>query len=1539
MQAALIRERQKYMNRASVWKKKITVIGLAAVLSVSGLSGVVSAASRTLRAATGTSYPQAQKVELSFDGSSARNATIIRGDTITIKASNVADRAQLDQPLNIVRTEEGGNIEVNDLFKLSGQKETITLRPLTQKELAGSGKTAADGNYELRSNYGTMVWKANDANAIGTGATASGSFILQDSTAKEGFNILSDAAMVLQYLGDDSFTIVQTGSDAPTGIFANFTTEVRCTEHIEGTATQKETFILQFQEKQPNSSQIMTRTVEFTPNYTRTVTDPNTGDILEKIYNVPAGAQYRIHYQFDTSSPLTLTVKDPQQVLADVADACVLSDLNKNSYINPRDDDNDVKYITGNIGLGSTTTIFGQTVRLTWEWVPDNAADQNAVSISSSAVRGEYTAEVTRKETDIGGKLRVTASFKTENLNQDVAFTSLDGSGNVLQAVQAELPITLHGMGTPAVIETIMGDVGSLSGIDTQVLLKSAGDIKMPQKIEMDVYNNQVAGYTLTTKPYQVKFEIDLGKDNGRTRQMYVNLLTADGKKYNGGGVTAVIQAGSGDPSPYTFGTAFDNTRGEGAARATLTITAEQAIPQNLTMQFQFFVTGPAGAGYREEKTARQETLLLVSDTTPDTTAMLTDIIVRNNGKKIDDYFTFNKDTKNYEINLPYKLSSNDGEELKLNLRPLAWQTCSKIVGIKVETLQKNGLYTDANTATGWPGMDSCRQEWQDENGGSAPGYSIDTSEQIDNNTDIELTAGQTLRVTFKVRAQHPQYVESYTLVIHREMPSDDSSLKALQVTDEAGKNYLPALSDGVMEYSFTVPYGTKYLKIDPVTTHERASIAETQPALVKREGMSSDRTEWWSLADVTTETQGTLQIVVQAEDGLAVHRTTYILHVIKEAPSTESHLTALQVTDMSNKVLTYTPAFHTEMNGDYYELRVPYTTSAVKIAATPKSNLCTMELQYNALFPDETENTGAPVTVPMNATNAFQVPLPIIRDETQFFVTTVHVTAEDGSTVTDYPLHIYREAPSTDNTLSGLAIKDAASGTDISTTENFYFEPQVSDYNVSVPYEMEKVTFTPTAAYSGARKITVNGLTVNSGAVSQSCKLDYPASTTIEVVVYPEDPDENFAPSKTYTITFTRRDPSSDARLKALTLENTEHFSPLFLPDTLEYSADVTLGAEGVYVLATPNHAYASMTINGVRVENGQKSPLIEFLQEKEDITIVVTAQDGVTKRTYIIHMTDQNKIERSSNADLKSLRIIDGVCTPEFQPAVTDYEVAVTEETYSVKLLPVPADPMAEVKVFSGTKEIGDEEGNYAAAIQDGENAFTVKVTAPDNSKTQEYNINVYRNEEDKLNVLTPVTADDINFDLTDPVVVDISKYARISADVFIKMRDEYPAKTIVFEGNDYSLRIKGSEITKNIPETEIYDFRMSYDCDERPQVEQMIGEDPSNASLNVVHVHFAHHGDLPAPTILTLSLGQKYGSRTLYWHYYNAERERIDYYGSMATNARGTFTLKMTHMSHYIVTYPHSIIGAEDRSGSVSLSPTSDSGKTNPNTGEKP
>ena len=37
-------------------------------------------------------------------------------------------------------------------------------------------------------------------------------------------------------------------------------------------------------------------------------------------------------------------------------------------------------------------------------------------------------------------------------------------------------------------------------------------------------------------------------------------------------------------------------------------------------------------------------------------------------------------------------------------------------------------------------------------------------------------------------------------------------------------------------------------------------------------------------------------------------------------------------------------------------------------------------------------------------------------------------------------------------------------------------------------------------------------------------------------------------------------------------------------------------------------------------------------------------------------------------------------------------------------------------------------------------------------------------------------------------------------------------------------------------------------------------------------------------------------RYHDDTLYWHYYNEDRERIDYYGSILANSQGTFAVSI-------------------------------------------
>ena len=46
----------------------------------------------------------------------------------------------------------------------------------------------------------------------------------------------------------------------------------------------------------------------------------------------------------------------------------------------------------------------------------------------------------------------------------------------------------------------------------------------------------------------------------------------------------------------------------------------------------------------------------------------------------------------------------------------------------------------------------------------------------------------------------------------------------------------------------------------------------------------------------------------------------------------------------------------------------------------------------------------------------------------------------------------------------------------------------------------------------------------------------------------------------------------------------------------------------------------------------------------------------------------------------------------------------MTVTEKTWSVDVIPKPADPLATMRVLNGTREIGDYNGHYGLALADG-------------------------------------------------------------------------------------------------------------------------------------------------------------------------------------------------------------------------------------------
>ncbi|MEG1448790.1 MAG: cadherin-like beta sandwich domain-containing protein, partial [Oscillospiraceae bacterium] len=506
----------------------------------------------------------------------------------------------------------------------------------------------------------------------------------------------------------------------------------------------------------------------------------------------------------------------------------------------------------------------------------------------------------------------------------------------------------------------------------------------------------------------------------------------------------------------------------------------------------------------------------------------------------------------------------------------------------------------------------------------------------------------------------------------------------------------------------------------------------------------------------------------------------------------------------------------------------------------------------------------------------------------------------------------------------------------------HYNFFPQTTEYGLTVPYETKSIIMTPTTTYEKPKEIRIKASTslfgqkVESGKDSTPIKLEEDKETVVTVEITAQDGE-----TKTiYTYKINKETPSSDATLIKLTVTGVEEFKPAFKPSETSYTAKALEGTTEVTVTPTATNKHSTIWIGKEKIESGATSKPINILEEQVEVVVEVTAQDGRTKNKYIVNISNPNAIEKTSNADLRNLVVNDGDMLPKFGSSITNYNVAVSDDSYSVQIVPTPSDKHAKVQVFQGSKEIGDEKNIYKQSIEEGENKFTVKVTSSDETKTKEYNIFVNKNVKDKEASYKPVTPDDVNFKTEDNIIViNIEKHPIITSEVFIEMRDNYPEKTLVLQGNDYSLQFKGSDLSKNIPHQLKYDFKLFFETPEEEEIDELIYDLGKNRGLDPVYMYFRYHGALPGPCIFNISIGNKYGNKKLYMNYYNDERERIDYYGYILTNSKGNFSVKLDHFSTYMLT-TKKINGSEDRSnsgrGTNSTIEAPTSNKQHPNTG---
>jgi uncharacterized delta-60 repeat protein len=361
--------------------------------------------------------------------------------------------------------------------------------------------------------------------------------------------------------------------------------------------------------------------------------------------------------------------------------------------------------------------------------------------------------------------------------------------------------------------------------------------------------------------------------------------------------------------------------------------------------------------------------------------------------------------------------------------------------------------------------------------------------------------------------------------------------------------------------------------------------------------------------------------------------------------------------------------------------------TGASEVTADGGETVIERGLVY-ATTPDPTLATGTKV-VSGSGLGSFTGSLSALATGTTYYVRAyaTNLTGTGYSSSTSFS-----SLPSTNADLAALALS--------SGTLSPVFAPATLSYTASVNNTISSVTITPTRA-DATSTVTVNG-----GSPATPVPLNL-GPNVINILVTAQDGTS----TKNYTVTLTRV-PSTNANLASLALTSGS-LSPAFSSGTLNYSVSVPGSTSSITITPTLTDATATITVNGAFAG----TPITLNLGANT-IIIVVTAQDGVTTKTYTLTVTRVV----SSNADLSNLVLSSGSLIPVFSSNIQSYSANSLSFTNNIIVTPQLADA-------SATATVNGLSPSTPVPLNVGSNIVTINVTAQDSLTTKAYTVTVTR------------------------------------------------------------------------------------------------------------------------------------------------------------------------------------------------------------------
>ena len=362
---------------------------------------------------------------------------------------------------------------------------------------------------------------------------------------------------------------------------------------------------------------------------------------------------------------------------------------------------------------------------------------------------------------------------------------------------------------------------------------------------------------------------------------------------------------------------------------------------------------------------------------------------------------------------------------------------------------------------------------------------------------------------------------------------SNDANLSALSVE---GYDLSPAFDPATTAYTIEVPEGATELKINATKSNSKATVA----------------------GDGTITISGdTATVTVTAEDGT---KKSYTITIKKKTPvSSLDSNNKLKSLDISGYSIN--PKFDPEKTT--YTMNVANSVTGLTVKATADSDKAKVTVLGNTGWKEGVN------------------------------VVTVRVTAEDGSQ-RDYVINVTRAgsgnttapAKSNDNNIADLIIKSAH------TMEPGTFNKDVTTYNLTVPYDVDKLDLTPTLSNANAKYEVRGNENFKVGEVN-----------VVQIVVTAEDGSQ-----KVYILNVTRSTDIDKTDIKEITIGGGYTLDPEFNPKKLTYTVNVKPGTK-------------ELDINAVAVDPESKVEIVGNKNLKTgDNTVLVKVTD---KNGYVKYYT----------------------------------------------------------------------------------------------------------------------------------------------------------------------------------------------------------------------------------------------------------------------------------------------------------------------------